>query len=51
MMISLGIFLVFLMLDDLTAGQHNIMVSTAGPEQFPTIHARKLIYFTFYNFV
>jgi hypothetical protein len=51
MKVSLAIFFVFQVLDDFAAGQHNIMVSTNGPEQFPIIRARKSICFSFYNFV
>jgi hypothetical protein len=51
MKFSFAIFLVFLVLDDFTAGQHYIMVSTDGPEQFPIIHARKSICFALYNLV
>jgi hypothetical protein len=40
MKISLAIFFVFQVMDDFTAGQHYIMVSTNGPEQFPIIQAR-----------
>ena len=47
---SVGLLIVFLMLDVFAAGQYSIMVSS-GPELFPIIRNRKSLYIYIFLFL